>query len=45
MLMSFLAINSNDLLNVIKEWLFVHFKMKNMGDATYILDIEIIENF
>ena len=36
-----LATNDKDLLHEVKQFLFENFDMKDMGDATYVIDIKI----
>ena len=39
-----LAINDNDLLAKTKQLLFSHFDIKDLGEASYVLGIQILRN-
>ena len=39
-----LAANDIDILVEIKQFLFSHFDVKDLGEASYVLDIQILRN-
>ena len=39
-----LAGNSKEMIDIAKKWLSSNFEMKNIGEASYVLDVKIVRD-